>query len=836
MKCSACLLLCLLSEIGNPPTAAVVGEVKLKRRVLSKTAKQNKSSDEEHDPSLLDFFIRPVEDAPPLVSNDVFGFDHNIATPSPSAFTLDSQSKIPSSIKSERPSTTIVGESTLNSSGSPSYQPTTNRTVVSDLPTTSFTVHPSTMMPSTMFPTTVGPTKTPTSNPSVRPTTSQPSTTSPTTVELAKSISESSTIVPTTIQPSTDTPTTATPKSSRPESPSFYPSQPSIQPSFAPYDNASNQPIAISSSSFTIDRATDFPTSIPLMSTTPSPSNLTTVSPTMAPITSQPSTKSQTAAQPTMTISPSASVHPSTLSPANTKPKISPIPIPTVTPISHNQFTVLPTIERRTSVPFTIPPITSQPTELPSFSPIFAGAASQPHISFPTTTPVVTMTHNASNQPTIILSSSLILDQTTDNPTIASVQSQPMLRGTVWHDENENGVIDEGEDGVAGILIQAKSCADQRLIAFTLSNSNGTYLLSDNVGSAGECLYLQFQSVGDEYTLFTTGQKDGRTENIILGSEEKWNAGIAFTPTQIIYSPTSHPVSIKSSTSAPTTAQPTKLPSYSSSVAPTTSKPSSSSPATAQPTNLPSYSRSVAPATSKPSTSSPTSARPTKLPSFPPSVAPTTSQPSSSSPSTAQPTKSPTAFPIIAPTTRRPSTSSPTSNQPTQSTTILSTIAPTSSRPSKPYPTTAQPTKSQTSSPNFKQVLVTESTTNLNTTLDVEGDNKNSDTVINKATDQPSKIFSSNPTNKPSPPTEPPSRNPVTISPAAFQVSSTNSPSNSSSASPTLIGTSSPIPTIQQPSKSPTSRNPIDVTSIDTVSCNSTLENSVPKSQDKYSQ
>ncbi len=172
-------------------------------------------------------------------------------------------------------------------------------------------------------------------------------------------------------------------------------------------------------------------------------------------------------------------------------------------------------------------------------------------------------------------------------PTAADTEkSEPVsFSGTIWNDVNGNGQIDNLEEGLAGVVIQIKSCntdetkeniVDQT-IAFAFTNPNGSYQAKD-VGPPG-CYYVHLTS---------SGMESGRSQNFILesGASVSLNAGITLSATLI-----------------PTVASSTKMPSSSL----LTGEPSSSEPT---------MSPSAPPSTGRPS-SKPTS---TLLPSVTPST------------------------------------------------------------------------------------------------------------------------------------------------------------------------------------------------------------------------
>ena len=186
----------------------------------------------------------------------------------------------------------------------------------------------------------------------------------------------------------------------------------------------------------------------------------------------------------------------------------------------------------------------------------------------------------------------------------------------MYNDSNQNGIKDSTEDGVSDIIIQAKSCTNDRAVALGFSRSDGEYRLPD-IGPPG-CYFLEF--VADDESDYTfISPENGRTEEIYLESGQadfSWDAGIVPTPTP---RPTTKPVT-NAPTNNPVSSAPTERPS----AKPVTSLPSLSSPSAGP---------SVGPST-----------RPSRSPSTGPTVKPTL-QPVTDVPSTSEPTTEPSATP-----------------------------------------------------------------------------------------------------------------------------------------------------------------------------------------------
>jgi hypothetical protein len=105
----------------------------------------------------------------------------------------------------------------------------------------------------------------------------------------------------------------------------------------------------------------------------------------------------------------------------------------------------------------------------------------------------------------------------------------------VWHDENENGIQDEGEMGIADIVVRLYAC-DGTLLDETTSDADGAYLF-ENL-EAGD-YYLEFvnpfgyiftlQNVGDDALDSDVDRFQKRTECFSLGDGVEafdWDAGL----------------------------------------------------------------------------------------------------------------------------------------------------------------------------------------------------------------------------------------------------------------------------------------------------------------------
>ena len=82
------------------------------------------------------------------------------------------------------------------------------------------------------------------------------------------------------------------------------------------------------------------------------------------------------------------------------------------------------------------------------------------------------------------------------------------IKGTVYHDRNDNGVQDSGEEGIQGVLIQLFD-TDGNLVAETRTDENGDYCFEDL--APGEYKLREFQPDGFDDGQDTVGNVDGVT-------------------------------------------------------------------------------------------------------------------------------------------------------------------------------------------------------------------------------------------------------------------------------------------------------------------------------------
>jgi len=82
------------------------------------------------------------------------------------------------------------------------------------------------------------------------------------------------------------------------------------------------------------------------------------------------------------------------------------------------------------------------------------------------------------------------------------------IKGTVYHDRNNNGIQDEGEEGIAGVVIELFD-KDGNLIQTTTTDENGDYCFDDL--PPGDYLLREQQPDGFDDGIDTVGQVDGVT-------------------------------------------------------------------------------------------------------------------------------------------------------------------------------------------------------------------------------------------------------------------------------------------------------------------------------------
>ncbi len=82
------------------------------------------------------------------------------------------------------------------------------------------------------------------------------------------------------------------------------------------------------------------------------------------------------------------------------------------------------------------------------------------------------------------------------------------IKGTVYHDRNNNGVQDEGEEGIAGVVIELFD-VDGNLVQTAITDENGEYCFEDL--PPGEYKLREQQPDGFDDGIDTVGQVDGVT-------------------------------------------------------------------------------------------------------------------------------------------------------------------------------------------------------------------------------------------------------------------------------------------------------------------------------------
>ena len=105
---------------------------------------------------------------------------------------------------------------------------------------------------------------------------------------------------------------------------------------------------------------------------------------------------------------------------------------------------------------------------------VISVGADMTEINFPATrsaTSTPTITPTASQTPTSTLTPTAT---TTSTPTATATPTGGRIYGVVWNDQNEDGVIDPGEEGAGGATLQLKN-AMGAVLAETISASDGSY-------------------------------------------------------------------------------------------------------------------------------------------------------------------------------------------------------------------------------------------------------------------------------------------------------------------------------------------------------------------------
>jgi len=123
---------------------------------------------------------------------------------------------------------------------------------------------------------------------------------------------------------------------------------------------------------------------------------------------------------------------------------------------------------------------------------------------------------------------------------------QGVIGDTAWHDVNQNGLQDENEPGLAGVIVNLFNTTDDTLQATTTTDSNGSYEFSN---LAEGSYYVQFELPTDyTYTVANQGEDDardsdadpvtGKTTTINLANSQEamgWDVGLIPIPTGTLW-------------------------------------------------------------------------------------------------------------------------------------------------------------------------------------------------------------------------------------------------------------------------------------------------------------
>lgn len=91
------------------------------------------------------------------------------------------------------------------------------------------------------------------------------------------------------------------------------------------------------------------------------------------------------------------------------------------------------------------------------------------------------------------------------------------IKGTVYHDRNNNGIQDEGEEGIAGVTIELFD-AEGNLVQTAITDENGHYCFEDL--PPGEYKIREQQPDGFDDGIDTVGQVDGEVNGEHTGNDE----------------------------------------------------------------------------------------------------------------------------------------------------------------------------------------------------------------------------------------------------------------------------------------------------------------------------
>ena len=103
-------------------------------------------------------------------------------------------------------------------------------------------------------------------------------------------------------------------------------------------------------------------------------------------------------------------------------------------------------------------------------------------------------------------------DKTVDTSSLFDEPELNSVDGTVWFDENQNGLWDNGEGGLAQMTVRLLD-ADNKLVAETLSDADGNYLFEDL--AAGDYRISVWPAAADDGFYHSTERVSGDAHEAI---------------------------------------------------------------------------------------------------------------------------------------------------------------------------------------------------------------------------------------------------------------------------------------------------------------------------------
>jgi hypothetical protein len=269
------------------------------------------------------------------------------------------------------------------------------------------------------------------------------------------------------------------------------------------------------------------PTATPTNTPTATPTNTPTATPTDTVVVP---TNTPTA---TPTATPTDTVVPPTATPTAT-PTDTVVP-PTATPTATPTDTVVTPTATPTATPTdTVVPPTATPTATPTDTVVPPTATPTDTVVPPTNTPTATpsSTPTATNTLTATPSSTPSSTPTATPTTVVLVR----LGNLVWHDENNNGLVDIGEQGIARITVQLFREGDDPTtatpVATDVTDDQGLYLF-ENLLPGRYFVYLPTPSLLYPMSSTPTDTNDNGEDNDDNGSQSVVGGAVRSTVVEL---------------------------------------------------------------------------------------------------------------------------------------------------------------------------------------------------------------------------------------------------------------------------------------------------------------